>query len=275
MDIGLDRLIELGKEKEDSTITESSDTDDMYMNEPAEAEKQYRIDVARGGKNAVVYLNNLEKDPEYQSWPSVEEMMMRMQFGQGPAARRNLFTLLIVVDPASGKGVHPAIGILAQLINSQFPVRIGLLIVSHDDIAEKKASKPSAFDNGNRPFHASDALAMIKHISKKYGGMTAMSVLANVFQPRDGNVITVQEYINSYVAFLIQMGVVMPEKESFIQQEIKLILTFPEDDEDGYEQSFDFAMQKLLEPGELSIIRQFHHYAIMLVFHEISKRMQG
>jgi hypothetical protein len=246
MDMGLDRLIEFGKENNSVDVSE----DDEMLDESHETEKKYRIDVGRGGKKAVVYLNDLEKDPEYQSWPSVEDMMMRMQFGQGPAARRNLFTLLIVVDPASGKGVHPAFSIIAQLVNGQFPVRIGLLIVSHEDIANKKASEPGPFDNGNRLFHASDALSIIRHISKKYGGMAAISALVNVFQPHDGTIPTVKEYINGYVNVLSQMGVISQEKQRHAQQELQLLLTYPEEDDDRYEAAFDFASKKLLKPGE-------------------------
>jgi UDP-glucose:glycoprotein glucosyltransferase len=249
IDMGVERLIEFGKEKNN---VEGAEEGGMMLDGPAEPEKKPRIDVGRGGKKAVVYLNDLEKDPEYQSWPRVEEMMMRMQFGQGFAARRNLFTMLIVLDPTSGNA-HPAINIMTQLVNGQFPVRIALLIVGRDDIANKEASKPGPFDNGNRPFHPSDALVIIKYISKKYGGMAAISALANgVFQPTGSKVPTVKEYISSYVSVLSQMGVVSPNKETFIQQEIQLLLTFPEEDDDRYQAAFDFATKKLLKPGKLS-----------------------
>ena len=251
MDMGLDRLIEFGKKKKDEAKgVDESGRDISGMDEPADNEKMYRIDVGRGGKKAIAYLNNLEKDPGYQSWPRVEEMMMRMQFGQGMATRRNLFTLLIVIDPASGKGVHPAINIMTQLVNGQFPVRIGLLIVSHDDVANKKASKPEAFDKGNRPVHSSDALTIIRHIAKKYGSMAAINALASVFQPHDGTIPTVNEYINSYTSLLSQMGVVSTDKQSFIRQELQLLLTFPEADDNRYEEAIDFATKKLLKPGK-------------------------
>ena len=249
MDMGLERLIEFGKGKKEDGIDESSQ-DSSGMDEPVENDKMYRIDVGRGGKKAIAYLNNLEKDPGYQSWPRVEEMMMRMQFGQGMAARRNLFTLLIVIDPVSGTGVHPAINIMTQLVNGQFPVRIGLLVVSQDDVVNKKASEPRAFDKGNRQLHSSDALAIIRHVGKKYGSMAAINALASVFQPHDGTIPTVNEYIDSYISLLSQMGVVRADKQSFIRQEIQLLLTFPETDDDRYSEAIDFATKKLLKPGE-------------------------
>ena len=235
--------------RKDTAKEDDPDELDM-MGEPTETEKKYRIDVGRGGKKAVVYLNDLEKDPEYQSWPGVEEMMMRMQFGQGFATRRNLFTLLIVIDPASGKGVHPAINIMSQLINGQFPVRVGLLIVSQDDIATKEVSEPGSWDNGNRPFHASDALVIIKHISKKYGGMAAITALANVFQAYGNKVLTVNEYINGYVSLLGQMGMVNPDNEKNVRQEFNLLLTLPsEGDDDWHGNALSFALKKFLKPG--------------------------
>ncbi|EED96555.1 THAPSDRAFT_261059, partial [Thalassiosira pseudonana CCMP1335] len=93
------------------------------------SKKKYRIDVGRGGKNAILYLNDIEKDPDYQSWPtSMEQMMYRAQFGGAPTVRRNLFTMLIVLDPVSGS--HPSLEAVAQLLQSHFPLRVGVLMVN-------------------------------------------------------------------------------------------------------------------------------------------------
>jgi Thioredoxin-like domain len=60
-------------------------------------------------------------------------MMMSMQFGMPPSVRRNLFTILAVMDPirdASNMGWT----VFAQLMQRQFPVRIGILLVSTEDV---------------------------------------------------------------------------------------------------------------------------------------------
>ncbi|KAL7520848.1 hypothetical protein ACHAWX_005549 [Stephanocyclus meneghinianus] len=250
MDMGVEKLVQYGKKKNEALVNDQDNEDD---DEDDEAEstgpssKKYRIDVGRGGKKAVLYLNDLEKDPEYKSWPNVQEMMMRMQFGQGPTVRRNLFTMLIVLDPASGNA-HPAINVLPHLVNSQFPVRIGLLVVSRKDVAQKKPSKPGPWDSGNRPFHPRDSLNLMRHISKRYGGMAAMSCLINVFQPHSGETLSVGDYIQNHVSLLSQIGVVPEDEEEDARQEMELLLKSPTID-DGYEDAFDFATQKLISPG--------------------------
>ena len=42
-----------------------------------------RIDVARGGKSSILYLNNIERDSEFSSWPSsVRSLLYSMQQGK-------------------------------------------------------------------------------------------------------------------------------------------------------------------------------------------------
>ncbi|KAL3801369.1 hypothetical protein HJC23_006979 [Cyclotella cryptica] len=249
MDMGVEKLVRFGKKKSEALVTDQDNED--YDEDEAETSgsstKKYRIDVGRGGKKAVLYLNDLEKDPEYRSWPNVEEMMMRMQFGQGPTVRRNLFTMLIVLDPASGN-VHPAINVLPHLVNSQFPLRIGLLVVSRQDATQKKPSKPGPWNSGNRPFHARDSLILMRHISKRYGGMAAMSCLINVFQPHSEESPSVGDYIHNHVSLLSQIGVFPEDEEADVRQEMELLLKSPPID-DGYEDAFEFATQKMISPG--------------------------
>jgi hypothetical protein len=98
------------------------------------SDNTFRVDVARGGKQAVMYLNNVEKDRQYAQWPkSLQQMMMGMQYGMPPAVRRNLFTVLAVVDPiSSASNVGFDFGL--QLMDKSFPVRIGVLVVDQDDV---------------------------------------------------------------------------------------------------------------------------------------------
>jgi Thioredoxin-like domain len=110
-----------------------------------------RIDVGRGWKQAVIYLNDIEKDPQYMSWPrSLRQMLMSMQFGMPPTVRRNLFTILAVVDPVQSRSTgiasseenddeNETVGNVGfdlgmQLIQAQYPARIGLLVASANDI---------------------------------------------------------------------------------------------------------------------------------------------
>jgi hypothetical protein len=97
-----------------------------------------RIDVARGWKGAVIYVNDIEKDDQYRQWPrSVQQALMSMQFGSPPSVRRNLFTMLNVIDPAQEEAIqHLGFQLGAQLEQAQYPARLGFLIVNDKDLAE-------------------------------------------------------------------------------------------------------------------------------------------
>lgn len=107
--------------------------------------KASRIDVARGWKKAVMYLNDIEKDEKYAQWPrQVRQVFMAMQFGMPPSIRRNLFTILAVIDPTTDtQNVGMALG--KQLMQSNYPARLGILIVGEEDVracAEWVAANP-------------------------------------------------------------------------------------------------------------------------------------
>lgn len=99
------------------------------------ASKVIRVDVGRGGKKAILYLNDIEKDAQYASWPrQLQQVFMAMQFGAPPTVRRNMFTILAVMDPLVTKDTNAGILLGTQLMQSQFPVRMGVLIVNEQDL---------------------------------------------------------------------------------------------------------------------------------------------
>ena len=100
-----------------------------------------RIDVGRDWTGAVIYVNDVEKDEIYREWPrSLKQAMMSMQFGAPPSVRRNLFTILCVIDPTTEDAVaHPAYNLGMQLMQAGFPARVGHLIVNKNDLKECRA----------------------------------------------------------------------------------------------------------------------------------------
>lgn len=100
-----------------------------------------RIDVGRDWMGAIIYLNDLEKDEMYRDWPrSLKQAMMSMQFGAPPSVRRNLFTILSVIDPITENAVeHPANNLGMQLMQAGFPARVGQLIVNQNDLEQCQA----------------------------------------------------------------------------------------------------------------------------------------
>lgn len=110
------------------------DEDDDESMAPKSDSPQYRIDVGRGWKNAVIYLNDIEKDPQYRQWPrSLRQALMNMQFGMPPSVRRNLYTILAITDPLTESN-NAGMSLASQLMQSQFPARLGILILNDNDL---------------------------------------------------------------------------------------------------------------------------------------------
>jgi len=129
--------------------TEGQDSGDYDENEddPGVSGTVRRIDVGRKWKGAVLYVNDVEKDQMYMNWPrSVQQAIMAMQFGSPPTVRRNIFTVLSVLDPMEGKTAeHAGLGLGSQLMQASYPVRLGYLIVNAKDL---KQCKTWIRDNG-------------------------------------------------------------------------------------------------------------------------------
>ena len=85
-----------------------------------------RVDVSKGGKHTITFLNNLEKDRAYKRWPSSLKTLLYPSYSLATVAR-NLYTVVAVVDPLSVGGVD----ILVQLhgmYQQQYPLRIGVVL---------------------------------------------------------------------------------------------------------------------------------------------------
>lgn len=246
MDMGMDKLKQIGNNLSGAMVES-----ELYGDKELPVSKKYRIDVGRGGKNAVLYLNDIEKDPEYRSWPSsLQEMLMRSQYGGAPTVRRNLFTLLVVMDPASGVA-QPSLSVAAQLMNSQVPLRIGVLIVNENDVANGLASPHPSWNDGQRRFHARDSSLILRFLAKEFGGLTSFSCLVQMSHMSDTD-ITVSEYIDKHVAFLNEMGVV---QGMGVRYNLEAIVKSGKIDsvtkriDITYEQAVSFASDKLIAPG--------------------------
>ena len=253
-DMGTEELVQMGKKGlfNDEDLVHEPDNESGLGEEESSSQERFRVDVGRGGKNAILYLNDIEKDPAFRSWPtSIQEMMYRSQFGGAPTVRRNLFTLLVVFDPTSGSS--PAtFNVIGQLLNSQFPLRLGVLIVNNEDVSKGGASAPESWNNGDRNFNARDAFLLLQHISKKYGGMAAISCLIQVSNDiaELGGGMSVKEYVGSHVSLMMDMGAISNGQN--VQNEMEALLEQGNSDiskDINYEAAVQFAVDKLIQPG--------------------------
>ncbi|KAL3917350.1 MAG: hypothetical protein SGILL_004755, partial [Bacillariaceae sp.] len=116
---------------------------------------QYRIDLATGDEGSVIYMNDLEKDSGYSRLnPSVQQMLMAMQYGMPPSVRRNLFTILVVDDPLSDddeSGTNFGDALVGQLAQQQFPARLASVVASKEDIDACSEWIRSDKANGHQP----------------------------------------------------------------------------------------------------------------------------
>jgi len=84
-----------------------------------------RVDVRRGARGLITWLNNIEKDPQFRSWKRTVRALTQPAWGM-PSVKRNLFTAVFVIDPASPTGLR-ALASLVYFAKSANPVRIGLV----------------------------------------------------------------------------------------------------------------------------------------------------
>ncbi|KAL3941556.1 MAG: hypothetical protein SGBAC_004109 [Bacillariaceae sp.] len=236
-----------------------------------------RIDVASGEKDAVIYLNNVERDPQYADWPtSMQQMMMMMQYGMPPTVRRNLITILAVDDPME-KQEETAWGksLFYQLAQSNFPARMGKLVVDAHDIRvcenwikennpgpdEPCPTIKSWLDTGDIP----DTLTKMEHtkaeprdvyrcylyMAKKYKGQSDIFIKYDqMFGPTlRGN--AGKGYVSLYILLNVHAGILQDlglvgEKDPILKV-AKAVLEVTKDDE--YGKVVRFAVEKGLRPG--------------------------
>jgi hypothetical protein len=89
-----------------------------------------RVDVSKGGKSVIHFLNNLEKDSLYKRLPRSVKTLLQPSW-QLHAIQKNLYTLIGLVDPASSSGASLLFQ-LNSLFQQQYPLRIGVALACHE-----------------------------------------------------------------------------------------------------------------------------------------------
>ena len=240
----------------------------------SKSSSNYRIDVGRGGKGAIIYLNDIEKDAMYAGWSrSPQQMMQMMQFGMPPSIRRNVFTLLAVMDPIQPSSSHATLQLAFQLIQGQYPARLGVLIASQTDIDECQRWVLGQGDDLEKgepcpvegPLFGSTRLTteylkqtpatarlvhtLVTFVLKKNSSQIAMAYVPYLEQSIqgklvDGNTLTMLDLLEIHGGLLQQFGVSSNSGSEIIQELAK----FSTEDHD-YGKSVRFAVDKGLSPG--------------------------
>ncbi|PWY91017.1 UDP-glucose:glyco protein glucosyltransferase [Aspergillus heteromorphus CBS 117.55] len=92
----------------------------------------YRDEIEGGG--VIMWLNDLEKDARYESWPSeLAGFMQRTHPGQLPAVRRDANNIVFPVDLSSAEDTDMVIKTIQVFVKNKIPVRFGLIPVTFSD----------------------------------------------------------------------------------------------------------------------------------------------
>lgn len=82
---------------------------------------------------AILWINDLEKDSQYSRWPSSYFDLLRNNFFGGlRTIRKNMFNLVVIIDPSQGETIHELIKNLEAYFVHELPIRIGLVFVTSD-----------------------------------------------------------------------------------------------------------------------------------------------
>lgn len=262
------------KKKQESDMMDDpffgGDEDDEESDDSGGAGAKFRIDVGRGYRGAVTYINDIERDPQYRQWPrSIEQMLMMAQFGQPPTVRRNMFTMLLVLDPLSGDGER-MLDIAIQFIQANLPIRLGFLFVSDSDIDTCKAASdeeqcsfpPLDIGDAVDLSDIKDMKATTKAVSllvdkaiEKYGGMATLGFLDMLLSTWKGGKSSLKDLVEIYIDFLRRSQVIGSSSGAIEDALAALSKDTTRDPDDkksafvDYSMAVDFAINKSIRPG--------------------------
>ena len=107
---------------------------------------------------AVVYLNDVEKDRKYQQFGKDLRDMTRMSmFGQMSFCRRNVLTMVIVLDPTTELG-EALLSYAISILQQGAPVRFGLVLTPGVSSASLSVKKGGAYVAGSSRLKALSAV---------------------------------------------------------------------------------------------------------------------
>uniref|UniRef100_A0A182J6H8 UDP-glucose:glycoprotein glucosyltransferase n=1 Tax=Anopheles atroparvus TaxID=41427 RepID=A0A182J6H8_ANOAO len=120
--------------------------------------KEFAIDIR---DSAITWINDLENDAQYRRWPGSLKDLLRPTFpGMLRNIRKNLFNLVLIVDPIAEDGAGRDIVKLAEsFVVHMAPVRIGLVFRS--DEGEDHRALTCAFNYVQQKKSATEALGFL------------------------------------------------------------------------------------------------------------------
>ena len=140
-----------------------------------------RIDVSRGAKHVVTFVNNIERDGMYARWPRALNQLTYPTWSLH-TVQRNLYTLLAVVDPASYEGAALLLQLQA-MHQQQYPLRFGIVLACESRVslathlATLATLTPGTGVDWEAPADTLDLCRLFAHAKQQYGAPVATAFL--------------------------------------------------------------------------------------------------
>lgn len=88
--------------------------------------------------SAIVWINDIEKDSKYRTWPQTVYELLRPSFpGMVRSIRKNLFNLVIIIDPAI-PDVRPITKLVESFVVHAAPIRVGIVFDTRKAVGESE-----------------------------------------------------------------------------------------------------------------------------------------
>ena len=139
--------------------------------------RQYAVDIR---DSAVLFINDIEKDPQYRRWsPNIQDLLRPSYPGALRSIRRNMYNLVLVVDPVSN-GARSIIKLAESFVVHNAPLRVGLVLAVNSD------PEVSGRDDAGVAI-----LNAFNFVSQRSSGSDGLSFITDLFAVVDDQPITV------------------------------------------------------------------------------------
>ena len=102
--------------------------------------QRYDYRDALEGSHVIIWLNDIEKDRRYETWPENTGALLQRVFpGQLPSVRRDIHNLVMPVDLTDKKDIELVVETLQGFVQRKIPIRFGVVPVTKTPAAEKQA----------------------------------------------------------------------------------------------------------------------------------------
>lgn len=134
------------------------------------ASKDFALDIR---DSAIQWVNDIEEDATYKRWPSSVFELLRPTFpGMLRSLRKNMFNLVVIVDPVQGAGRH-LLKLAESFVQHSAPVRVGIVMDFRGQDPDTKAAYDAilyAFNYLVQNKNGRDALNFLNEVYTAVGG---------------------------------------------------------------------------------------------------------